>query len=233
MQPCHDASVKINLASLAVLLAAVAALGCSSSTPSPHTSPLGGSPSLEPTTTNSLGPPLASIPSPSVAVSSSLDVAAQDAIFRAVGEWVRENHEVRLTQETYVLSNLEDPQYWATAMDREPELAGAGLPLWGDEMSGASFEALIGAMEGAAELERVDDAQTVVDPEGFEVLGCRPYFGGWTMLRLGPPVPVRKKFAVYVKVDRGCRGEVAMLFVEPSSSQFEVTSVIFEGDWAV
>jgi hypothetical protein len=116
-------------------------------------------------------------PDPSAPVTHSPAIPSQDAIFLGLGEWVAANHALTLTPETYVLSNLEDSNDWVTSLDREPELEGAGRPVWSDEMTGASSEALAAALSPVAGLQPVDDPLSVVDSEGFRSPGVSALLG--------------------------------------------------------
>jgi hypothetical protein len=157
----------------------------------------------------------------------------QAAVIGAVGEWIASNGGELVTATTYIHDWLSDPDDLLWRPDRVPEIRGAGPPLWGPALDDESQTALENALGAVIDVEFVTLPQSVVDPNGFEVLGCRPYLGRRAMIHLSQPLPVGDHFFVEVNYDAGCEGTLHLLKVVPSSSGFEVAEISREGHWIV
>lgn len=179
-------------------------------------------------------------PSPDPPASPSETAATQDAILGAVARWLADEYAQTMRPpagwSAYVYTVVTDEQgsehdgEWG----RDPELAVAGPPLFGGAMTEATRQAVASALLPLS-AEFVDDPQEVVDPEGFEHFGCRPYLGGKWMLRLGPPhlSADGERYFIYVNVDKGCAGDTYVVEVTPTDDGLEVTRVVVTGHWIV
>lgn len=186
-----------------------------------------------PTPATPTAPPTAS-PSPSPSPEPSAPPATQADVLGAVGRWLATHEGSRPTDFTYVDLGLNRNTSW---YDRNSvdELRGAGAAVFGDELTEASQAALSEAF-ASVELEFVADPQSVVDPNGFEHFGCRPYLETRTMLHLGAPLPRNDdptRFYVAVNFDRGCGGDIYLLEVGPDGAGYGVVRVVRGGGWIV
>jgi hypothetical protein len=145
--------------------------------------------------------------------------------------WLAGNKSGEMTPTMYLLSDLNALGAWYEADDL-PEIRGA-VRIWSDELTDASQSVLDETLGEIADLELVNDWQSVVDEDAFGELGCHPWVGGRAMLRFQRPLARGDQYFVEANIDQGCQCVVSLLRIESTGSEFEVTDVIRDGDWIV
>jgi len=178
-----------------------------------------------PITVPSFSPP----PEPTVPAATQADVIG------AVGKWLAGHLGSQPTGFTYVDVGLSGSNTSWYNDDSVPELRNVGASPFGDELTEGSEAALSEVLRGVT-VEFVEDPQSVVDPNGFEHFGCRPYLQDRTMVHFGAPLPRRDDpatFYVVVNFDRGCGGDLYLLEVGRDDAGYSVTRVIRQGNWIV
>lgn len=202
---------------LAVLATAI---GCSSAPPLPSPSP-----------TSSPTPSFTPPPSPTPTV------ATQDAILGAVARWLPDGLLTGRGGSVYVDEAVSDAfgSHHFGPDSHQPDLLHVGPPLFGEAMTGATKRAVEEALQPIVPLEFVADRTSVVDAEAPDHLGCRPYLGSRSMLRLGPPRlgADGTRYFVFVNVDHGCAGFTYVVQVNRTGERFEVTRVVETSQWIV
>ena len=149
-----------------------------------------------------------------------------------MGTWIAGNKATEVTPTTYLLGDLTYPEGWYKPTDL-PELAGAVVPPWGDRLTESSQLALMETLSDIAQLQAVDEPESVIDEGAYGPLNCHPYIEDRAMLRLQRPVVIGSAYFVEANIDQGCEGLALLLRVEATASHFEVTEVVRDGHWVV
>ena len=163
-------------------------------------------------------------PTPAQPTPTTQPAATQDQIMRAVAVWVRDRDQpIRWVLDELFLRSRFD-------IDDPPPANLAFEP----QMTDASRQAIEEVLRNAT---LASDREALVDSNGFEILGCRPYLGGGTELHLSRPrIYVRvdePTYVVDIDIDQGCQGDLYELEIGPSRDGYRVTRVVREAFWIV
>jgi hypothetical protein len=152
--------------------------------------------------------------------------ATQDLILAPVARWVA--------------ATWRDEVAWM----RDPLLESSHFDVGDPPRDLFAFEPALTARSRAAisevfgDIEFVTDLETIRDPDAYEVLGCRPWLGGKSVLTLSRPRIYPRagglpRYKVPVDVDHGCQGTLYDLVVAWSDGSYKVTAVVREASWIV
>jgi hypothetical protein len=162
---------------------------------------------------------------------SPLAAVTQDAIVEAVGLWLATEHGGLLPEFAYVDTSFTRLNAWIRDPGRVPRF---GSTVFGPDLTSESQRQLSQSLPGVT-LQFVADPESVVDPDGFEHFGCRPYLGKRAMLHLSAPHEVPNEtgsYYVMVDIDRGCGGSWYVLEVAVTNDAYDVRAVS-QGGWIV